>query len=701
MSEIIFVEPCVLCTPRAVVETHVEGPCAAEGGFIASSPASHYTHVALYEWIQKFAERDLEKRLNANSRLQDLEEIEAALREMIALDESQIHTNHIVRCHLAFLQRQQQRRERELTMRETLLKYQLHRLLHLERCFNAARGDKSLDAMGTLQHAEKLLKEEMQKFLVEMYTPELSRAQEAQRFAEDRLQASVRVVEHQTARLESIKRELNEVCLFLNDLAACAKVAARCDDSRGRSAYAAFRREENAFCTPQKVILAVQERIRELELRQASMVQDVNPAGTSNDTFDALTLAVCRLEETRAEFYAFNRQAPSCDLQIANDTVNRSSSSSSSNCVKPPLPPPSASSFPPPMSSNAGPKESFMESRTSEIHHAVLHEQRRLIMMLNCTCGVRPVLLRLSTESEAERYARRPLSLFAGHSLSLHQWTHTDGTRTVKRAAVFYPTSPKRDGEVPKENLESLLFAKAKEKGDLFEIIDLRAEVKDADVYFMGDAVAFSADGNFMYLCCGAADTFSDARRTATVHVAELLRRRLGVPSANCFCYYSSFSSVVSLGWAGAGVCAWALDEMCFPSREEKESFDLHLRETYCTVIHLTRAEVENFANECVEIVSHMPRDESPKRRLVISSHALRSLSERHRATLTAWYGDGGCIVPDLPTIERMRGHSVRSMMLTVVTHGSHLPPPSLRGFFSFLGIRANERARESERVSE
>ncbi|EAN92001.1 hypothetical protein C3747_37g188 [Trypanosoma cruzi] len=689
MSDIILVEPCAFYILGDPVADDTETTCRTRKSSAGLLPASH-THAALYEWIRKFLESGWGKCRGATAGLCELVEAETALRELIALDESQVYMHRITSCHLACLQREKQRWERELAMREAVTKYQLQRLLHLEHHFHPAKGEKSVDTQSTLHQAGFLMKE-MQECLAELHAPVLIRAQEAQKFAEDRLQALMRVLEHQTGRLRSTQKALNDVCLALNDLAARANVEARCKEG-SEIVHAAIREEDGVFCTPKEVIDAVQERITELEMRRMHTAYEANSTGATNDTFDALTVAVCRLEETRADFYALGRRLGPVDSRVAPEVLGHISEV---DFMKPPLTPPKflspSLSFSP--SANVGPKGFVMESHAYEIHQAVLHEQRELVMMLNDIWGMRPLLLRLCTEDDAEQYAQRPLSLYAGHSLSLHQWIDVDGNRPTKRAAVFYPTPPERRGEVPKEHLESVLVEKAREVRDALDIIDLRAEGEKAGAYFTGNAAFFSADGKFMYCCCGTADTCTDARRTLMLHVVGMLRRRLGVPSANCFCYYSSsFPLATSLGWVGAGVCAWALDEMRFASHEEKESFMLHLRETYRTVIRLTREEVRNFAGECVEIISYSPNYGPTRRRLVISSHALRSLSEHNRSTLMAWYGEGGCIVPDLSTIERMGGYSARSMLLTVVTHGSDTPPPSGHGFFSFIGIRARER---------
>ncbi|KEG11859.1 hypothetical protein DQ04_02211080 [Trypanosoma grayi] len=329
-----------------------------------------------------------------------------------------------------------------------------------------------------------------------------------------------------------------------------------------------------------------------------------------------------------------------------------------------------------------------MESRAYEVYLTALQEQRRLLLLLKSMWGVHAVLLRLSQERHAEQYAERPLSLFVAHNVSLHQWVDANSARPTRHTAVFYALPPHRSNELPYEQLEAVLIAKAKMSGSTFDVIDLRP-LAAGGAQLSGGAVRFSANGEFMYVCCGT--TGCDAEvRASTLRIVDALRSGLGVSSSNCFCYYASPDAAATgggLGWAAVGICAWALDEMSFDSAAERQRFVSHLREAYRTSLHLTRADVQNFAGECVEIVSRSPRHGSPKRQLVISSGALRALSEDNRAALTAWYNNGGCVVPDVTTVERVGGYSVASMMIAVVTHGAETPPPTARGLLASSGI--------------
>ncbi|KAH9600125.1 hypothetical protein LSM04_003332 [Trypanosoma melophagium] len=715
-----------------------------------------YNHIVLYEWIRNFVEYGWRNNGNALLCLKDIEELETILRDLISLDESQVRMNCITSAFIAYRQFEQRQRENHLIMMEELSKYKLQRLLHLEQRINNndkkyqyqyKEEEKEQEGRVSLHELEEQLIEDLKQRLALAYTPAVTQARAAQKSAQDRLQAVMRVLEQQNEKLQETQNELNTICQAINELAAYTQVEMRCEDSRG-TAHAALRAAHAHLSTPPLVIAAIQEKIAALQQSEGRIIMNSSHivlADSHNNDLGVLTIALHRLQEAREECYHLQRQLDLYKEQQQQQQQGKPYASQQeeekergSKTVSNPLSGNnipvalSLSSLPPNNMTAADLVEGFsMESYSYEVKQTILQEQRRFLLMMKSLKGVHTVLLRLSEEPNFELYTQKELLFFVGQSLSLHQWMTVGNNQPRRYAAVFYPLPPDRQSASSKRHLEYLLFAKEKEHNSKIEIIDLQSVITKgsgmsgntlSDVYLSANAIRFSPDGSFMYVCLGNMhDINKTERHMALLHVVDIMREGLQLPSTHCFCYYTSIT--LSVGWAAAGISAWALDEMSFTSPAEEGRFRTHLRETYTTVIHLTRAEVQNFAGECVEVISRstaggVSGSVSLQRRLVISSRAFRSLSEHNRTILTTWYTSGnsnhnnnnnsnnrssynsysnrssggrGCIVPDLSMMESVCECSVTSMIVSVITHGSEVPPPVHYGILSFLGIGVNE----------
>ncbi|KEG05438.1 hypothetical protein DQ04_21991010, partial [Trypanosoma grayi] len=137
MSDIVLVEPCVFYALEGGINHAAAAAPGTAAGTCVDLTATPHTHMALYEWIRSFVESGWEARHGASFSVHDLEEAEAVLRELIALDESQVRMHRITTCHVAWLQCDQQRRQRDIAVTEALSRYQLHRLLHWEQRLSA------------------------------------------------------------------------------------------------------------------------------------------------------------------------------------------------------------------------------------------------------------------------------------------------------------------------------------------------------------------------------------------------------------------------------------------------------------------------------------------------------------------------------------------------------------------------------------
>lgn len=299
-------------------------------------------------------------------------------------------------------------------------------------------------------------------------------------------------------------------------------------------------------------------------------------------------------------------------------------------------------------------------------------------------CGIHTVVIHQAREPKQYRapLEEKGQSVCVADSLSFHNFVDTDGV-IQRRIVVFYPVSPLRRGELARKQLLNQITTVA-EASAAVELVDLRGYEAENKFLEGSGSLVFSPGGRFVYM---AVSSRSHPEVLATLCSPE----NLNIPPQNRFLLRSKdgLPHTNVLGWCGAGICAWCIDNLVFDSEDDEVAFYDHLSQSYTCVLELSEKEMYGFAGSAVE-VPVQPLDASAGAAhyaLVISETALAALAPKNRAMLDDWYDVDNIHTFYGEVLERRCGTSLPSCIAAAYTHGSRPPQPTQQSTCALLHL--------------
>jgi hypothetical protein len=236
-----------------------------------------------------------------------------------------------------------------------------------------------------------------------------------------------------------------------------------------------------------------------------------------------------------------------------------------------------------------------------------------------------------------QRGAALPDEVFPNNWLSLH----ADGS------AVLYPMlAPNRRLERRRDVLDALVDTYGYR---IDRIVDLTDREERGEYLEGTGSVVLDRPGRVAYACLSprtSVDALAELARTLRYRVVPFS----AVDTAGRPIYHTNV--VLSLGTRFAALCVQAIADSA-----ERRSVLASLEASGRSVIDLSRAELESFAGNVLELAS----TKGPV--IALSAAALRALAP---STRQAFERHGRLVAADVTTIERIGGGSVRCMLAEV-----------------------------------